>query len=422
MKNVLLKLLLLSLGVALFTMCVPPSGEDEAAAAAEERRLDSLRQVRCPRLLSSAAEYYKNRDWASTTRVYNDIVELGCDRGEEEEVYLYYAIAFEFLSRYDSSEYVLLKGLQKLPDNLPLRKRLAYAYKKQNKTNLETIEYEKIVAIDPRDTGTMAELAKLYKVAERYRDQISVLKTLLDINPNNEEAQSEFAQALEKTGGDPLEVYIDRAKQNPENVSYKVDLANRFLNAGRAGDATAVIKDGLRLEPNSKPLTRLLGDAYFEANDLANSALAYEDLFKLDPRDLQLAIKISEVYVLDEEYGKAFRWANKALSIAPNSGEAYGQKGNVYYKSFQVCRTSSVTNPDRIMASLAYRNFIKAEELGSRKFSGSKRWLEENEKDVMFRKQEWFMLTPQQQSVGSVQPTGDCYNWVEEKLTKDPSW
>ena len=52
---------------------------------------------------------------------------------DPEEVYQYYAIAFEYLGKFDSSEYVLLKGLQLLPDNINLRKRLAYSYKKQGK-------------------------------------------------------------------------------------------------------------------------------------------------------------------------------------------------------------------------------------------------------------------------------------------------
>ncbi|MFQ6614390.1 MAG: tetratricopeptide repeat protein, partial [Fidelibacterota bacterium] len=86
--------------------------------------------------MSSAAEYYRNQDWQATVRIYGELVDLGCDESHPqfsppEEIYLYWAIAYEYLAKYDSSEYVLLKGLQKLPDNIDLRKRLAYSYKKQ---------------------------------------------------------------------------------------------------------------------------------------------------------------------------------------------------------------------------------------------------------------------------------------------------
>lgn len=422
MTKIILRFILITVGIALFSMCVPPSDEPDAAALAEERRLDSLRQIRCPRLLSSAAEYYKNRDWASTTRIYNEIVELGCDRGEEEEVYLYYAIAYEALGKYDSSEYVLLKGLQKLPDNLALRKRLAYAYKKQGKVEYEMIEYEKIIDLDSTDTVTMSELAGLYEKQGDFRSQISVLRKLLVIDPGNENAQSEIALAMENAGEDPLDFKIQRVKDYPDNISYKINLARLLLDNGRADEAIDNINDGIRLESDSKPLYRLLGEAYFDANDLPKSSDAYEKLFTLDPRDAQLSIKISEVNVLEMNYMKAIRWANKAISIDQNNGNAHGQKGNVYYKAFSNCRTSSITNDDRIVASLALLHFGKADELGSRKFNGNKRWLEENGKDVLFRKQEWFMLTPEQQNKGFVMPGSECYNWIEEKLMKDRSW
>ncbi len=420
-KNIL-RLVLIIAGFALFSMCVPPEGDTDAAALAEEKRLDSLRQIRCPRLLSSAAEYYKNRDWESTTRVYNEIVELGCDRDQEEEVYLYYAIAFEFMSKYDSSEYVLLKGLQKLEDNIPLRKRLAYAYKKQGKPLKEMIEYEKIVDIDSTDTASMFELSNLYKKEEQYTDQISILRRLLDIDPDNTEADSELGLALANAGEDPLDYKIRRAADFPDNVSIKIELSRLLIDAGRPGDAIKYIEDGIDLEPASRPLHRLLGEAYFDANRLDKASDAYVELFNLYPQDDQLAITISEINVLNDNFGKAMRWANRAISIDGNNGDAHGQKGNVFFKSFSNCRSTSITNDDRVVTSLAMKYFKKANELGSRKFNGSKRWIEDNEKDVLFRRQEWFMMTPAQQNKGYILPASECYEWIEEKLEKDSSW
>ena len=111
--------------------------------------------------MSSAAEYYKNRDWESTVRIYGEIVKYRCDQDDPEEVYQYYAIAFEYLGKFDSSEYVLLKGLQLLPDNINLRKRLAYSYKKQGKLDQEIMEYSRLSDLIPDDITVKTELAKL---------------------------------------------------------------------------------------------------------------------------------------------------------------------------------------------------------------------------------------------------------------------
>ena len=100
-------------------MCTPPSNTG-ADALADKQKLDSLRNLRCPRLMSSAAEYYRNRDWKQTVKIYGEITTLDCDEwnpvyAPPQEIYQYYAIAYEQMGRFDSAEYVLLDGLQKLP-------------------------------------------------------------------------------------------------------------------------------------------------------------------------------------------------------------------------------------------------------------------------------------------------------------------
>ena len=152
------KILIVGITALFFSMCVPPD-EQVDEDAAYEAYLDSLREVRCPRLLSSAAEYYKNKDWQSTINVYRELVDLGCDRDDPEEVYQYYAISYEYLGLFDSSEFVLVKGLQQLPNNVQLRKRLVYAYSKQGKTDLQISELNRLSELMPNDLDIKMDLA-----------------------------------------------------------------------------------------------------------------------------------------------------------------------------------------------------------------------------------------------------------------------
>ncbi len=108
-NNFIQKLLLLGVASIFMTMCTPPEQSDADADAVEQARADSIRKVRCPRVFSSAAEFYKNRDWEATVRAYDELTDLGCDRDDPQEVYLYYAIAYEYMGKYDSSATVLLK-------------------------------------------------------------------------------------------------------------------------------------------------------------------------------------------------------------------------------------------------------------------------------------------------------------------------
>ena len=413
------KLLMISAASVFITMCTPPEQSDVDSDLAEQARLDSIRKVRCPRIFSSAAEFYKNRDWGATVRAYDELTDLGCDRDDPQEVYLYYAIAYEYMGNYDSSEYVLLKGLSFLPDNIDLRKRLAFAYEKQGKTSLQMDELDRLSFLSPEDIKIKSDLAKLYGDQDRYDDQIAVLKDLLKIDPNNEGAQSDLAQAYEKSGRDPLDVYESRFNNNPENVSYGLDYADKLISADRPYDAVKVLRQVADVDPSSKITLRKLAQAYDSDDNLPDAAKTYEKLFRLDPRDFRVAVKIAEVYVEDEDYSSAFTWADKAVTLS-GEGEAYAAKGNVYYKAFQACRTNDISTDDRVVATFAYQQFDEADKKGFSKYSRSKIWLKDNE--VLFGKAQWFMMNSDIKNLGYVKVSNVCYNWITEKLKKEKGW
>ena len=87
-------------------MCVPPPTDGSGSSAKEMAKLDSLRKLKCPRLMSSAAEYYNNRDWNQTVKIYSEITSLDCDEwnpvyAPPQEIYQYYAVAYENLGKFE---------------------------------------------------------------------------------------------------------------------------------------------------------------------------------------------------------------------------------------------------------------------------------------------------------------------------------
>ena len=86
------KLLMIGAASVFITMCTPPEQSDVDSDVAVQARLDSIRKVRWPSIFSSAAEFYKNRDWEATVRAYDELTELGCDRDDPQEVYLYLSL------------------------------------------------------------------------------------------------------------------------------------------------------------------------------------------------------------------------------------------------------------------------------------------------------------------------------------------
>ena len=419
------KLIFLSVGMMMIMMCVPPA-DTGTTTAQDKKRLDSLRNVRCPRLMSSAAEYYRNRDWKQTVKIYEEITTLDCDEwnpnfAPPQEIYQYYAIAYEQMGKFDSSEFVLLDGLQKLPNNVELRKRLAYSYKRQGKNDQEIIEYERLVEMAPEDLTVMNELSKLYKENDRYDDQIFILEKILSLDEDNEIAQSELAMAFENSGKDPLDVYRKRYENNPSNLSYGIDYADRLSQVDQYENAIPVLQRLIEQDPSSKLAYRKLAEASKATDDLEKAAKAYEELFKIDPRDLRIAISISDVYLENDDYRLALKWADKASSLDNKTGDGLGQKGKVYYYGWDNFRQNPFTNDDRLIAKLAYDYFVKAENKGYRGFSKSA-WLKENEKDILYGKAQWFMAEDKVKRSRTISTTTSDYDWVTESLKAEGGW
>jgi len=419
-----IKMISMAMGVLFLSMCVPPEGSDKVRGK-DKAKLDSLRQLKCRQLMSSAAEYYRNEDWEQTVRIYKEITLKNCDElnpvyAPPKEIYQYYAIAYEKQGKFDSSEFVLLDGLQKLPDNVDLRKRLAYSYKKQGKKDKEIIEYERLVDMAPEDFSFLSKLSKLHEGNERYEDQISVLEMMLKLKPEDESIRGDLATAYINSGKDPIDLYREQWAENNENPSYGQQLAKALIKATVYDEAASVLNEVIRLDPTSKLSYRLLADVCSSNNDLIAAAKAYEELFKIDPRDYRVAIEIAKTYLYNTDYRKALKWADKSIVLNKKNGDGYAQKARVYFDAW-INLNKGHSRDDKIVAKLAYDYFKKAEEKGYLEETKTK-YLQDRKSDFLYGRGDWHMEISQVKSKNQVKTTTQPYDWVTESLKAEADW
>ena len=380
---------------------------------------------RCPQLLSSSAEYYRSSNWELSASSYSQMMDLRCDQWNSDfvnpdDVYLYWSIALQNQGKFEESESVLIKGLEELPDNTSLMARLAYAYKKQNKIDEMIIEYERLMDSGSDDLTSLIDLARAYGQQGRSDEQISVLKKVLKIDPNNSSVQSELARAYEDSGEDPLDIFKARFEENPDNASYAVEYADKLINNGDTSEAIDVLENTLSYNRDNSMVYMSLGKAYNDNSDFEDAVEVLEDLFELDRNNFRVAMMVSENGIEMEDFELAFEWAQKAMKISKNNAESLAHLGNLYYKSMQTCRGDNFSRSDKIVASLAYEYFGKAQKKGNSKYFKQQKWLEEN--DVLFSYSDWFMTDKEIQASGKVSPSGRCYDWVSESLAKQSDW
>ena len=124
--------------------------------------IDDERDDRCPQLASSAQQYYSTSNWELSSNSYSELIALRCDKWDSDwvnpnDIYLYWAVTLEYLGKYDEAEAALIQGLEELPDNTELIKRLAYAYKKQGKIDEMIIEYERLMDEGVEDVASLRD-------------------------------------------------------------------------------------------------------------------------------------------------------------------------------------------------------------------------------------------------------------------------
>lgn len=383
------------------------------------------REDRCPQLSSSSAEYYRSSNWELSAQSYSELMDLKCDQWNSDwvnidDVYLYWSIALQNLGKFEESEQILVKGLEESPENTSLMTRLAYAYKKQDKIDEMIIEYERLMDSGSDDTDSLRDLANAYGIQGRLDEQISVLKKILDLEPNNSSVQSELARVYEDSGEDPLEIFKARFEDNPDNASYAVEYADKLMSNGDTEEAIDVLENTLSYNRENSMVYMSLGKAYNDNSEFEDAVDILEDLFELDRNNFRVAMLISVNSIEMDDFESAFEWGNKSMKISKNNAESLAHMGNLYYKAMQSCRGDNFSRSDKIVASLAYEYFVKAQNKGNSKYFKQKNWLEENE--VLFSYSDWFMTDKDVQSTGKVSPSGRCYDWVSESLAKQSDW
>ena len=76
---------------------------------------------------------------------------------------------------------------------------------------------------------------------------------------------------------------------------------------------------------------------------------------------------------------------------------------------------------DKIVAKLAYDNFVKAEKMSYRGFNRLK-YLKDNAKDLLYGKAQWFMAENKVKRSGVIRTTTAAYDWVTDTLSPENNW
>ncbi len=194
------------------------------------------------------------------------------------------------------AEEILRKACEAAPRSAEPRVVLGEFYVIQRRTPEAEAEFQRALAIDPKNGPALTDLANLERSLGRKQEAEQTFRRLAE--SGEERFQPVFAQFLFEEGrrSEAVQEFERVAKQNPGNRLARTDLVAAYRAVDRTADAQKVL------------------DAALGKN----------------PKDLDALLQRAEIFLALRKYGQADTDLNEVLRLRPNSAEAHYIRAQLY--------------------------------------------------------------------------------------------
>ncbi|MCD6205285.1 MAG: tetratricopeptide repeat protein [Candidatus Marinimicrobia bacterium] len=423
--RILLAFILISAVSIFLTQCVPPPSDstEESQVVAEPK--PTIERDKCELYLNFAYSYYQNQNWQSAIKNYKKMMKYGCEEEYAQDIYSYFGRAYQQLAKtdpvyFDSALFVFEEGEKYLPDDIYLKKNIAYIYHVQNKIDLEIREYEKIIELQPDDLDLYRTYVRLCFSQERYEDMLWGINKILEIAPDDQQAISDRMMVYERMGKDITTIQKEQWERNPTNVRFGLEYADALSEQLDYDKAIEVLKKVTSVDLRNKEAWLKLADLYKNLGKFEEAAGTYEHINKnIDSKDLDVLDNISKMYINLGKFETAYSWAKKAIAIG-NSSLAYKIRADVLFAAAESCSAARtpISFEDKLVYKLAYDDYLKAKKMGDYGVQSRIDFLKEY---LIPTNEDWFMnrydANGKERSV--YRPRLDCYNWIGMNVSKN---
>lgn len=166
----------------------------------------------------------------------------------------------------------------------------------------------------------------LEEIVERGEPQFVLLNLLADIHLKDRDFDRchELHEMMAKQSLHPDEVMADGCRQilrqQPNHLPSLRSHAGLLVKGGHYSDAAAVLGRILELSPPARDaLLPMLFEVYYQLGDVDRAVPYGESLLKNDKNNLNLYLRLHELFAKREDYRGAIRILQRALSVAPEN-------------------------------------------------------------------------------------------------------
>ena len=226
-----------------------------------------------------------------------------------------------------SLERIWQKKVDENPNNAENHDNLGVIFQKQKRYWEAIQEYRTAEALNPSNINTKINIGTLYQEQKKYDAAINVYDSILKLQPHNANViiyKAECMKALNRNA-DAIELYKTALNLEPKNASVKANLFELLKNTMPADELITFLYKNV-------PNAQLSADEYYQfayelhkANKISDAITYYLETIKLDNKNIDAYINLSQAYRQNKSYKEAFDIIKKAQLIAPDNEQVKRQ-------------------------------------------------------------------------------------------------
>jgi tetratricopeptide (TPR) repeat protein len=222
--------------------------------------------------------------------------------------------------------------LKQNPDNIDARRMLGRIYMRMistqdNRINEDYLkkaieQLQKVTEKDPKDADSWVALGRLYRVSNNSVDAEKAYNNAIEAEPDNEEALTGLAMLYSDLGDNKraIEKLKQATDKNP-NERTLIALGQAYEQIRDYKDAAEALKKAMELQPDNPRLQKGLANDLMLSDQLEEALALFEKLSADEPTDVQLKLRVAEIYRVKRDFAMAAEALKKAKGLNPQDME-----------------------------------------------------------------------------------------------------
>ncbi len=183
-------------------------------------------------------------------------------------------------------------------------------------------QYERITETEPEDIESLLMLGRLQKIAQNSPESEKAYRKVLEIEPDNEDANIGLAMVLADLGDHKASAeLLEKAAAKSPNLRTLTSLAQSYEQMRDFKLAAETLRRAIDISPGNPDLKRAYAQSLMFADQYDEALKVYKELTDEEPKDSQSWLRMSQIYRQQRKFAEARDASAKAQEAEPNSLE-----------------------------------------------------------------------------------------------------